>query len=131
MLPLLPALILLLLSGPANIERLAEGGALPAALAAVQQRVAASPNSDKELAQARADQFALASLLSLSGDPQLSRALAHIFAIHVACEPIPSARPTSLSEESKSEPPPPARSIGKPQSGFLRSQRSRDGPCSC
>lgn len=129
MLPLLPALILLLLNGPANIERLAEGGALPAALAAIQQRVSA-PQS--QMSQARADQYAFASLLSLSGDPQLSRALAQIFSINVACEAAPSAQPEKLlADESSGEPPPITRSIGKPHQGFLDSQRSRDGPLSC
>ena len=129
MLPLLPALILLLLNGPANIERLAEGGALPAAIAAVQQKVAAAPNSN--FAQARADQLALASLLSLSGDPQLSKALAHIFAMHVDCDVQPSVQPDGLVQEEKgNEPPPIARSIGDTREGFLNSQRSRDGPLS-
>ena len=131
MLPLLPALILLLLNGPANIERLAERGALPAALAAIQQR-AIAPESQKALNQAKADPYALASLLSLTGDPQLSRALAQLFSIHVACEPVACAQPAALRElDSGGEPPPIALCIGEPCDGFLRSQRSRDGPVSC
>jgi hypothetical protein len=129
MLPLIPALILLLLNGPANIERLAEVGALPAALAAIQQRID-SP-SRQTVASARADQLALASLLSMSADPQLSRALAQIFSIQVANEPVASVKPAELIEADTGEPPPVAQCIGKPHDGYLNSQRSRDGPLSC
>jgi len=130
MLPLLPALILLLLNGPANIERMAAHGSLPAALAAIQQRADAPRNG--QLSGATAEQYALASLLSLTGDPQVSRALAQIFSLQVACEVLPSAQPQAAAEaDSSGEPPPIARSIGKPHRGFLHSQRSRDGPFSC
>ena len=129
MLPLLPALILLLLNGPANLERMAERGALPAALAAIHQKAAPQ---NQTLNSAKAEQYALASLLSLTGDPQLSRALAQIFSLQVACEVLPSAQPPAIKEaDSSGEPPPIAHSIGKPQRGFLHSQRSRDGPYSC
>lgn len=126
MLPLLPALILLLLNGPANIERLAEGGALPAALAAIQQRID-TPQTRGSL-QARADHLAMASLLSLSGDPQISRALARLLAFNVVSDepkPVPAG---VTAEPEDTEPPPIERSLGKPQDGFLRCQRSRDGP---
>jgi hypothetical protein len=127
MLNLLPALLLLLLNGPANIERMAEGGALPAALASIQQRI---DSPDRQVsAAARADQMALASLLSMSGDPRMSQALARIFCLNIVCEPVPSAKPEKLlDEESGSEPPPVVRVDGQPRDGFLDSQRSRDGP---
>ena len=127
MLPLLPALILLLLNGPAHVERMAEGGALPAALAAIQQR-AERPGSFK---QARADELMLASLLSLSGDPQVSHALARILSIQYTNEPAASAQPEGLLRaEPAGEPPPTDSPSGKTRDGFLNSQRSRDGPAS-
>jgi len=128
MLPLLPALILLLLNGPANLERMAEHGALPKALQAIHQR---SLDNDQKLDSAKADQFALASLLSLTGDPQLSSALAQIFSIQVAAEAQPVSSTFSQAESDDSDPPPVDRTIGTPQRGFLSSQRSRDGPLSC
>jgi hypothetical protein len=135
MLPLLPALILLLLNGPANIERMAEVGALPAALAAIQHRI--DSGETVSLSQARADQFALASLLSLSGDPQISHALARLLISDLG------SRTTDLGESDVA---PASRlveleSLGSnqispirdpqsefPQDGFADSQRSRDGP---
>jgi hypothetical protein len=137
MLPLLPALILLLLNGPANIERMAEGGALPAALAAIQQRIDAGDRVSTS--RARADQFALASLLSLSGDPQISHALARLLIsdlgsriadIHDS-DPALASRLAELDaarSESRSKIQDPESEIV--QDGFAESQRSRDGPLS-
>lgn len=127
MLPFLPALILLLLHGPANIERLAEGGALPAALAAIQQRIDAPEH--RALASKRADQLALASLLALSGDKEISNALARILAVNIVCETPAQAKPAILeSEQTQDSDPPKERCLGRPQDGFIGSQRSRDGP---
>lgn len=124
MLPFLPALILLLLHGPANIERLAEGGALPAALAAIQQRIDAPEH--RALANKRADHLALASLLALSGDKEISSALARILSLNIVCEP---QAPAALqAEPEQGSDPPQERCLGRPQDGFLGSQRSRDGP---
>ena len=117
MFPLLPALILLFLNGPAHMERLAEGGALPAALAAVQQRLEAP---DK-----RADQLALASLLAFSGDKEASRLLVKILALQTV-EERPAVQPV-VETEAKVDPPQ-ERCLGQTREGFLRSQRSRDGP---
>jgi hypothetical protein len=125
MLPLLPALILFLLNGPANIERLAEGGALPAMLAAIQQRIDAQPVSHEEAR--RGDSLALASLLSLSADPRVSHALVRILVLGVDACPPHDCKPPALA--SRPEPPAAEESIGRPHSGYLRSQRSRDGPC--
>lgn len=124
MLPLLPALILLLLNGPANIERLAEGGALPAMLAAIQKRIDA-PGSAQE-ARSRADDVALASLLTLSSDPRISHALVRILVLGIKPSEVHDCEPPKLAEQS--EPPPRADSLGQVQDGYLRSQRSRDGP---
>ncbi|MEA2552532.1 MAG: hypothetical protein QOJ65_708 [Fimbriimonadaceae bacterium] len=127
MLQFLPALILLLLNGPANTERLAERGALPAALAGIQKRI--DTPGQPSLNQRRAERMALASLLSLSSDPQVSHALARIFSLQMECEqPAPAQLPGQLEE--RTDPPPREECLGQPQDGFLGSQRSRDGPIS-
>jgi len=128
MFPLLPALLLLLLNGPANFERMAEHGALPAALAAIQQRIEAPGVQSARVT--KADHQALASLLTLGGDPQLTQALVRLLAVNVACEPVASPQPKSLEQHEESPGEPPPIQVGKPQSGFLESQRSRDGPVS-
>lgn len=119
MFPLLPALILLFLNGPAHMERLAEGGALPAALMAVQQRLEAP---DKQ-----AGQLALASLLAFSGDKEASKVLVKILALQALEEGQPLQ--VQMSTEPKVDPPQ-EQCLGQTQEGFLQSQRSRDGPAS-
>jgi hypothetical protein len=119
--PLLPALILLLLQGPANVERMALDGRLPAALEALQARM---PDQD---VSARGQAVALASLLAVSGDPQLSHALFALLRIppQVAATEQPKAvKPL----EEPTGPPLVPKSLGSSQAGFLKLQRSRDGP---
>jgi hypothetical protein len=111
MLPILPVLLLLLFSGPANIERLALEGRLPAAIEAVQRMD--TPPSERE---------AYASLLAASKDPEFTRA---IFALLTWAEP--EEKPLSKPLQSGYVP----IEIGEsppPQDGFNTSQRSRDGP---
>lgn len=140
MLPLLPALILLLLHGPAKIERMADGGALPAALAAMQRRMGCDQQT--ALSQVKTNQYALASLLSMRGDPQLRQALIQILTI--------SDRGSRIEDLNSSECNPAARllrledefvnrglciadrasAIGTPSDGFANSIRSRAGPFS-
>src|SRR4051794_16630366 len=78
MLPLLPALILLILQGPTNVERMALDGRLPAALDAIHRQMESS--GSERAALSRADGMAMASLLAISGDPHLSQALATLLA---------------------------------------------------
>ncbi len=135
MLQLLPALILLLLNGPANIERMAEGGALPAALAAIQHRIDSGESAS--LSQDRADRFALASLLSLSGDSQISHALVRLLISDLGSR-ISDLRESDVAPDGRffqlepldSDQRSPIRDpiSGIAQEGFAESQRSRDGP---
>lgn len=124
MLPLLPALILFLLNGPANIERLAERGALPAMLAAIQQRIDTDSGTQEQAR--KSDSLTLASLLSLSADPRVSHALVRILVLGVDANPLHDCEPPKLKVQT--EPPPAADTIGRPHSGYLQSHRSRDGP---
>jgi hypothetical protein len=116
MLPFLPAILLLLLQGPSNIERLAVQGRLPAALDAVCRTMGQTPTLRE------AEQVVLASLLAAGEDPQLSDALLAIL------------RSERTRRVSSSEPlvertpiPSPDRDPPLPE-GFARSQRVRDGP---
>ena len=134
MLPLLPALILLLLNGPANIERMADGGALPAALAAIQHRI--DSGEAVNLSQARADQLALASLLSLSGDPHSSHALARLLISDLGSrtsdlhqsDVAPESRLVELEPSGSDQRSPIRDPRSEIQEGHAESQRSRDGP---
>ncbi len=117
MLPLLPALILLLLQGPANIERMAHDGHLQAALTAIQRHM-------PERKVNRADEAVLASLLAVSTDRQLSRALVQLLAFAETDPPV--ERVVIPAETSAPIPIPP--SLGRLREGFAASQRSRDGP---
>ncbi len=119
MLPLLPALILLLLHGPSNIETLSHNGGLPRALHAVQR-----PDSAPVLQRAKADEYALASLLRLSGDPQFSSALSALLVMR--SEEVEASFGPVVAEPHGTNFPAPFD--GKLREGFDRSQRSRDGP---
>lgn len=101
MLPLLPALLLLILQGPSSVERMALEGRLPAALEAIHRQMEAGD-----------PQGALIRLLSL-GEPATDT----------------KATPHLTVEEDKQDTPPPAEpSSTRITKGFAKSQRSRDGP---
>ena len=68
MLPLLPALILLILQGPTNVERMALDGRLPAVLNAIHRQMEATPG--ERTALSRADGVALVSAVYGSDDPR-------------------------------------------------------------
>ena len=119
MLPLLPALILLLLQGPSNFERLAVDGRLPAALEAIHRQMA---NTGSEQLSDR-DQEALASLLASGIDSHFSHTFLALFHKSEARQQNPivaSKACTGWRRETADSPPPP--------DGFTRSQRTRDGP---
>jgi len=120
MLPLLPALILLLLQGPAGIQRMASNGQLPGALDALHRQIARSPESTRS-----ADEVVLASLLAVSGDKTMSRALMQLL---VCIQPDEPKKATTVREESPPVAIPP--SLGTPQDGYLDGRLSRDGPLS-
>lgn len=119
MLPILPALILLLLQGPSNMERLARQGRLPAALDAIYR------DGDRvELSRSMQDQVVFASLLA-THDAHLSGALFALLAPeHEPIEPPLKAAP--LERKSVVLP----GDAPAPCEGFSRSSRTRDGPLS-
>lgn len=122
MLPLLPALILLLLQGPAGIERMAANGQLPGALHALHRQMAKA--QEKTCVR---DDVVLASLLAAGQDKSMSRALLQLLTSVDAlfAEPIPAKPEPSRDIVS---PPLVATCLGTPQEGFFDCRRSRDGP---
>ncbi|HVT13414.1 MAG TPA: hypothetical protein VHE55_14200 [Fimbriimonadaceae bacterium] len=121
MLPLLPALILLLLQGPANVERMAGSGQLPGALQALHRQMASTPSET-----CKAEEVVFASLLAVSSDKDMSRILLRLLTF---IEPPDAERtpiPASFEESSPPAPIPP--SLGAPQDGYFDCRRSRDGP---
>ena len=116
MLPILPALILLLLQGPSNMERLARAGRLPAALDAIHRSV-----DGPEFSRSMQKQAVLASLLA-NHDAHLSSAL---FALLAPGEESSDAKKASPSEPKSIVLPGVAPA---PCEGFARSARTRDGP---
>jgi hypothetical protein len=115
MLPILPAILLLLFQGPANIERLALEGRLPAAIQAVQ-------HMDQQRSQAERE--AIASLLAASQDPDLARALFTIF--NWMDEQVPAPQPRIiLARTAPPLDPGPKLTL---EEGFQDCRRSRDGP---
>lgn len=128
MLPLLPALLLLILQGPSSVERMALDGRLPAALEAIHRQMESQDH--KSPAVSKAEEAMLASLLALSNDPQVSHALIKLLSLG---EPAAMPRP-SLAIEAQDESPPNSIAEGDsavPVEGFAESQRSRDGPFAC
>ncbi len=114
MLPILPVILLILLQGPANIERMALQGRLPAAIEAIQRMDA--PQNEKE---------AFVSLLAASQDAELTHAL---FSLLKWTEPEPKQART-LPEDAafvQIDPGPSMPLLG----GFSKGNRSRDGPFS-
>lgn len=118
MFPLLPALILLLLNGPANLERLAADGRLPAALASVQAR------ADQAKNLSRADELALASLLTLDGSTADA-----LFRLLASDSLISENREEPLvAPEVDQTPPDVPPELGDPHDGLGTCRNSRDGP---
>jgi len=118
MLPLLPALLLLLLQGPSNFERLSVDGRLPAALEAFHRELA-QPNKPQLSEQ---DENALASLLAAGIDVQLSQAFLALF----QRSEIQPSRPAAFQEEPASIDS--KDTLGNLQEGFSQCRRTRDGP---
>jgi len=119
MLPLLPALILLLLQGPSSFERLVVDGRLPAALEAMHRQMA-NPGSEK---LSDRDQEVLATLLAASGDGPLN----HSFFAYLLNREERNQAQVIVADESRA----PIDLCGDsppPQDGFERYARTRDGP---
>jgi hypothetical protein len=111
MLSYLPALLLLLLHGPSNIERLAHEGRLPEALS---MRVDAEPGSHRSVVN----------MLRSSGDPSLVRALAILFSTEETA-PTPTPQAPVISNAQTLIPSAPAFELA---AGFAKGCRTRDGP---
>lgn len=125
MLPILPALLLLILQGPSSIEKMALEGRLPAALEAASRRMEAQEH--RFGSTEKADAAVLASLLALSGDPDLSHALYQLLSLDQGT----SLWTTVDSPESGDWVDRKPLKVGSHPSlpePFLESQRSRDGP---
>ena len=124
MLPLLPALILLLLKGPAGLERLAWDGQLPhqlraSALDALHRQIARSPE--------KTDGRVFASLLAARGDKDMSLALLRILSCAAPIEPEPTLSHVPVQDAIAPRIDVPSR-LGTPQDGYFACRRSRDGP---
>jgi len=117
MLPILPAIILLLLHGPSNFERLAGEGRLPQALQAIHRHI------DEPTTRREAEDAVLASLLASGADPRLSGA---ILAFLRGRPAKPSNRPVTGREAQIVSPT--DEPAARVHSGFAQCQRSRDGP---
>ena len=126
MLPILPALLLLILQGPSSIEKMALDGRLPAALEAISRQMEAQNHRSNKVD--RSDEAVLATLLAFSGDPDLSNALYKLLSLD---QPTDQVR-ASLVDLGDSEPErSPIMSSGEVPAlpvVSLESQRSRDGP---
>jgi len=124
MLPIIPALLLLLLHGPSNVERLAREGRLPAALDAMHREIARSSVTADAV-----HEVAIASLLA-STDPHFSRAF-YALLNPVTARPEPKSAITAAPRADEIQVRP---DLGAPPpsipEGFSDCRRSRDGPSS-
>ena len=126
MLPILPALLLLILQGPSSLERMALDGRLPAALQAVTRQI---ENADANFAEIEdADVAVWASILAFSGDPELSGALYRLLSLDATA--IPMRRHVGFEPDDWVAPPafrtPDQKSL---PDAYIQCRRSRDGPC--
>ena len=117
MLPLLPALILLILQGPANLDIVQPGASLQPALYALQ---GLKPHD-------KASKEALASALKKS--PALAFAFAHLLDVDLDIDEAPTTA-GAVHEPTLDVHVVPTRSPSSPPEGFLDCRRSRDGPVS-
>jgi hypothetical protein len=124
MLPILPALLLLILQGPTSIEKMALDGRLPAALDAISRKMEGQSHSSR--VAERADEAVLATLLAFSGDPDLSHALYTLLSLDQPCEK--PARVAFGEAEPQQVHNFLGPIIGALPTVSLESQRSRDGP---
>jgi hypothetical protein len=106
MLPLLPAILLLLMQGPAGLERLARDGRLPASLESWRQ----APGQ--------------ASTRIRTSDPRIAQVL-----VSLLQEAQPSQtvqKPEPILERKVAIPPAPV--LGQARKGYDQVEKSRDGP---
>ncbi len=119
MLSLLPALILLFWHGPTQLDRLAVSGRLPSGADTINRNIA---GAELEALSIGGD-HAFATLLGSHAGNHLRRAF---WAFLCLDQPQKETQAeTGHEEPSAFYPPQPAH---KPEDGFARSQRTRDGP---
>lgn len=126
MLPILPALLLLILQGPSSIERMALDGRLPAALEAISRQMEAQNHRSNKVE--RSDEAVLATLLAFSGDPDLSNALYKLLSLD---QPTDQVRSGLIDLGDSGPERTPIMSSGEAPAlpvVSIESQRSRDGP---
>jgi len=110
---------LLILQGPAGIERMGWNGQLPAALDSLHRQAGSTCE------QAR-DEEAIASLLAASTERSVTRAIFQLLTLMPSEPPKPAAAPSMQEEPQAAAPTPP--SLGDLSQGFFTCRRSRDGP---
>lgn len=115
MLPFLPALLLLLIQGPASIDRLAQAGRLPEGLVGLQRSMVAG--------DPRAAEIAFDSLRQMASDEDIVQALQWIYARIDAEAPV-RVDPADFPVCSEFKP---AEPFEVPD-GHSSDNRSRDGP---
>jgi hypothetical protein len=125
MLPILPALLLLILQGPSSIEKMALDGRLPAALEAINRQMEAQDH--RLSAIERADEAVLATLLAIGGDPDLSHALFKLLALDQSADSVdrPVPEPSDVADECQAFQTDETSALPVVS---IESQRSRDGP---
>src|SRR5688572_20194263 len=117
MLQLLPALLLLILQGPSNVERLAvERAGLRVQGAGCRVHHPGSRVQGSVCVQSARCQALVASLLAASGDPELSQALIQLLQAASRPEDEELPNPPILQSSNPVERPP---SLGRPTAGFL------------
>jgi len=126
MLPILPALLLLILQGPSSIERMALDGRLPAALEAISRQMEAQ--NHRSNAVERSDEAVLATLLAFSSDPDLSNALYKLLSLDQPADQVRSDLKDLSDTEPERSPIMSSGDVPVLPVVCLESQRSRDGP---
>lgn len=126
MLPILPALLLLILQGPSSIEKMALEGRLPAALEAIGRQM--ESKNHRVGALDSSNEAVLATLWAFSGDPGLSKALYKLLTLDQE-QDSDTQSPSVLSVETDESPTAFPNGRHGPLPGqFSECQRSRDGP---
>ena len=129
MLAFLPALILMLVKGPAHCERVACEGRLPAALAVLQHRIEAARPA-RAPSSVSADQAIFASLLRIGNSTDLRRAEVAKAFVELLRLTAPSTveAPTEPEQGAARKLNCPSHPVGSESQGFFTCRRSRDGP---
>lgn len=128
MLPLLPAILLLLLNGPAGLDGVARDACLPEAIKALHRQIGESKDTEPKRALLKSieSELILASLLAGTSDTDLSKAISELLLLVSLDAPPPKQAPPE--EPAKEQ-----TGFIEPQQvrlslGYCHTARSRDGP---